>query len=698
MISQNGFKRLWLTIGLSIALLGPGTFSGPLASVVAADKPADKPNALTFELPDTDGAKVNLSQSSAAPVNVLFFVGTECPLVKIYASRVSKTVKTINQKHPEHAPAVRLIGICSTAQDSLEDLQSFAKEQQIDFTLVKDFGGDVGKNFGATRTSEVIVLDQDLSIRYQGRVDDEYEPGVSRTRINREDLAEAIEELLAGEPITVAVTKPVGCLIGYATDDPVTTELTYARDIAPILDRQCNECHRSGDIGPFALTDYAEVVGWGPMMVEVIEDQRMPPWHADPKHGEFLNARHMPDKEKQAVKDWVEGGMPFGNVNDLPKTLVNPPRTIAEDGDKWQFSRDPDMVISMSDQPFVVPADESVDYQYYVVDPGFKEDTWVVGTEVRPGNRAVVHHCIVFIRPPDNADFRGIGWLGAYVPGQRGVEFPPGYARRIPAGSKLVFQMHYTPTGTPQEDMTQVGLLIGDKDQLSDEIITLTAINSEFEIPPHADGYPVTASLRRLPRVGQLLAVAPHMHLRGKSFRVFSDQDSDSDAKPEPNTLLSVPHYDFNWQHVYAFAKPIQLNSVNKIWFEAEFDNSENNPANPDPESPVYWGDQTNEEMAIGFFEVAIPRNITDEMRKRAATSGQAARQVSEEDKRKAHELAARYIERWDTDQNGILNRDELPRSIAHFGMDQLDRNHNGSIELDEIEQLHLRRFKSQTN
>ncbi|MCC9598955.1 redoxin domain-containing protein [Stieleria sp. JC731] len=659
---------------------------------------ADARTLPAFDLPSIDGTKVNLSKDSASPVTVLFFVGTECPLVKIYASRVQKTVQAINSTTADQANAVRLIGVCSTAQDSLDDLKRFADEQQIGFTLVKDFGGEVGKSVGAKRTSEVVVVDQNLAIRYQGRVDDEYEPGVSRTKANRDDLAEAINEVLGGKDVSVPMTNSVGCLIGYASDEPVTTDLTYARDIAPILDRQCNECHREGDIAPFALTDYAEVVGWGPMMVEVMDEQRMPPWHADPNFGKFLNARHMPEKEKQTIKEWVNGGMPFGNVDDLPKKSINQPLAVTKDGNEWQFSREPDVVVPMAKQPFLVPADESVDYQYYVVDPGFKEDTWVVGTEVRPGNRSVVHHCIVFIRPPDNADFRGIGWLGAYVPGQRGAEFPPGYARRIPAGSKLVFQMHYTPTGTPQEDLTQVGLLLGKKEEIDREIITLTAINSEFEIPPHADDYPVTASIRQLPNVGELLAVAPHMHLRGKSFRVFANHADSSGNEATPETLLSVPNYDFNWQHVYAFAEPLPLNTVDKIWFEAQFDNSANNPANPDPSAPIYWGDQTDEEMAIGFFEVAIPRNVTDRLRQQAVKRTDQSSALSSQDKQKAQQLAEKYITRWDKNQDGKLNRDELPRSVAHFGMDQLDRNGNGTIELEEIEQLHLRRLKNQTN
>lgn len=653
----------------------------------------------SFELPGIDDSVVKLTRRSASPVNVIFLVGTECPLVKIYASRVSKTVQEINRSHPKHSPAVRLIGLCSTVQDSIDDLQAFADDQQIEFTLAKDFDGSVGKRLGATRTSEVLVLDQDLAIRYQGRVDDEYEPGVSRTKVTRHDLRQAIDEILAGRPVSVPVTKPVGCLIGYATEGPVTTELTYTRDIAPILDRQCNECHRRGDIGPFALTDYAEVVGWGPMMVEVIDEQRMPPWHADPKFGTFVNARHMPDSEKQMVRDWVDGGMPYGDLTDLQKETSPASLAIADDGSEWQFSREPDLIVSMSDHSFEVPADQSVDYQYYVVDPGFKEDTWVVGTEVQPGNRSVVHHCIVFIRPPDDANFRGVGWLGAYVPGQRGAEFPEGYARRIPAGSKLVFQMHYTPTGTKQTDQTRIGLLLGKEENVTHEIITLTAINSEFEIPPNAQDHAVRASIRRLPERGELLAIAPHMHLRGKSFRVFAEpimSSPDSHASDNPSSseiLLSVPHYDFNWQHVYAFADPLPLSSVDKIWFEATFDNSSSNPFNPDPAAAVFWGDQTDEEMAIGFFEVSIPRQPIAQ-RTRTVKAKSDSPQLNDEERRRAKQFAEQYIHRWDANHDGKLVSEELPKSIARFGMDQLDRNRNGVLETDEIERLYQQHLK----
>ena len=227
-------------------------------------------------------------------------------------------------------------------------------------------------------------------------------------------------------------------------------------------------------------------------------------------------------------------------------------------------------------------------------------------------------------------------------------------------------------------------------------MVTLTAINSEFEIPPYAENHAVSASVGWLPERGRLLAITPHMHLRGKSFRVFANRSLGSE---DAQTLLSVPSYDFNWQHVYSLADPLPLSSISKLWIEARFDNSDGNSANPDPGSTVYWGDQTDEEMAIGFFEVALPRHDATDFRNRKTNPKvRQNRSTSPENIQRAKRFAREYVSRWDVDDNGTLSREELPQSVAHFGMGQLDRNRNGTIELGEIEQLHLERIESQPN
>lgn len=637
-----------------------------------------------FKLPTCTNTPVELSLADSAAVNVLFFVGTECPLVRQYGPRVQQIVDSFNEGRGE-ASAVRVIGVSSSRQDSIDDLREFIDEYEIRFPIGKDVGNVVADQFAVKRMSEVVVLDNLLQVRYRGRIDDEYQPGIARGAARSHELRDAIASILAGKPVAVTRTEPVGCLIGRVRTGPITTKLTYTKDIASVLNKHCVECHRAGEIGPFALTDYNEIVGWGEMMVEVIDQNRMPPWHADPKFGTFANARFMSETDKQLIRDWVVGGMPLGDATELAK-----PTAIADGKrDQWLFGPTPDVVVTMSDSPFPIPASGTVEYQYYVVDPGFDEDVWIRGAEVRPGNRSVVHHCIVFVRPPDGTDMQGIGLLTAYVPGQRAAPDFEGHARRVPAGSQFVFQMHYTPTGVAEEDVTEVGLWLTNDKQVSHEVFTVTAIDHDFEIPPHAEDHSVEATRSRLPDTGQLLSATPHMHLRGKSFEFSVVRGEDRE------TLLRVPHYDFNWQHVYAFEKPIPLSDVDRLAIDVRFDNSANNPTNPDPEAYVFWGDQTDEEMAIGFFEVAVPRTDAGQQRRvdRQQPRSKKSREVEQVASETQSEVFAKnYISRYDQDGDNILIRDEMPLSIRRFGWSDLDRNRDGRLTRKEIETAHLRR------
>ncbi|KAA5539727.1 redoxin domain-containing protein [Roseiconus nitratireducens] len=642
-----------------------------LSCDVQAATPSADPVSHAFSLPTVGGATVDVDSDDDAELTVVFFLSTECPLAKLYAPRLQR----LADEYADSGLAV--VGVASSAQDSVEDLRAFADEHEIRYPIAKDYGNEVADQFQAERTAEVVLLDDQLQVRYRGRIDNDFQPGVNRAGETRHDLKQAIDEALAGKEVSVAKTTPVGCLIGRSQRGEATTDVTFAKEVSRILNQHCVECHRRGEIGPFELTDYDEVVGWGPMMMEVIDQKRMPPWNADPEVGSFRNARQMPRRDKEILREWVEGGMPFGDAADLPDPS-SPTPVATQRNTPWQLDSPPDRILEMSDRPFQVPADQTVEYQYYVVDPQLDHDVWIAGAQVIPGNRQVVHHCIVFIRPPDGFNARGIGWLTAYVPGQRGAAFPDGYARRIPAGSKLVFQMHYTPTGRPQEDLTRVGLWFAEPETVSHEVVTLTAINHDFEIPPHTADHVVTASRDGLPDDGILLAVAPHMHLRGKSFELFSQRGATKEK------LLSVPAYDFNWQHVYAFEEPVQLSAVDRLSFQASFDNSSDNFANPDPSAHVFWGDQTDEEMAIAFFEVAIPRDA-QRGGKRPASTGESAPANLNQQSKQVKAFVDDYFERFDQNRDGHVDRMELPTSVDSFGFKDLDLDGNGTLTRAEI-------------
>ncbi|MCA9053597.1 MAG: redoxin domain-containing protein [Planctomycetaceae bacterium] len=626
------------------------------AAETLASLPTGEPQ---LSLPGIDGEAVPIAGPESTRLTVLCFLGTECPLARLYGPRLEQ----LSQQY--HQAGVRFVGVNSNRQDSLDEVRQYAQDYALTFPLAKDYDQQAANRFEITRTPEVCVVDAEGRIRYRGRIDDQYLPGLSRPAPTRNDLSAAIEELLAGKAVSVSETPPVGCLIGRIPQVTAPTELTYCRDISRVLQQHCVECHRTGDIGPFALTDYDEVVGWGDMMLEVIADGRMPPWHATENSGPFINAREMPSSDKQALREWVAGGMPFGSVDDLP-----PP--VAE-REKWDLGREPDLVVSMREEPFVVPAEGVIDYQYFVVDPGFTEDRWVSGAEVLPGNRSVVHHCIVFIRPPDGTKLPGLGWLTAYVPGQRAFAMPPGMGRRVPAGSRLVFQMHYTPNGSEQSDRTQLGLLFADESTINEEVYTLMAINQNFEIPPGAADHPVDAVLDKLPRDGRLLAMAPHMHIRGKSCRVVARTGSYA------RTLLDVPRYDFNWQHVYAFENSIPLNSLDAIEFTAHFDNSAENPVNPDPAQFVHWGDQTWEEMTVAFFEVARPRGSKQGDAQRAKAT--RPREPTPDDEKFVDD----FFVRCDANEDGRIDNSEVPLAVKRFGFRRLDLNGDGYLDRSEI-------------
>lgn len=637
------------------------------------------PLQLDFTLPSASGETVDLKTPFTARLRVVCFLGCDCPVAKLYAPRL----KTLAQQFASQG--VEFFSVNSNPQDSIAKLAKYAKDHGLDdsslsFPMLKDHDGQVALRFGATRTPEVFVIDSLGQLIYQGRIDDQYRPGVVTDQPTRDDLRLAIEEHLAGKAVSVANAPAAGCRITKRRPIDPDADVTYARDISKILNKHCVECHRSGEIGPFALTDYDEIVGWADMMVEVIDNNRMPPWHASDDHAKFVNSRRMSDAEKETVRRWVESGTPFGNATELESS--------PSFASGWQIGQ-PDLVVPMASEPFTVPAGGTVEYQYFVVDPGFTEDRWVTAAEVVPGNRAVVHHGIAFVRPPDGVRIDGMGWLSAYVPGQRMAPPEPHRARLVPAGSKLVFQMHYTPTGKVEQDLSKIGLKFASADQVTEELLTIVGINQAIEILPRQSDVTVDGDTEYLPVGGRLLAMSPHMHLRGKAFQVqIGRQGKDS-------ILLDVPLYDFNWQHTYILEKPIELDSVDWLTFIATYDNSTKNPFNPDPDEFVTWGDQTWEEMAIVFYEVARPLNTKGSRRTESvnrlsnlsanAKASPVAETENVESEAKLQTQADQFFKDLDRDGNGIVVYDEVDRAVQLRLFRRVDQNGDRSIDRQEV-------------
>ncbi len=577
-------------------------FGAVLVAVAAASVYADTTDApsgsvigrtvANFTLSDFRSKTCSLSDWQESKLIVVAFIGTECPLVQLYAQRLQQ----LADSYPTEQVVV--VGIDSNQQDSLAEMEHFARTHNLRFPLLKDPGNRVADLFGAQRTPEVFVLDAQRVIRYRGRIDDQYTYETQRVRHDQEYLREAVAELLANKPVSTAETEVVGCHIGRVFVDTKDDGVTYNNQISRILGNRCVECHRAGEIAPFALESYDEVVGWAEMIQEVVRDQRMPPWHASPDHGSFANDRRLSQEEKGLIDKWVEDGAPEGDPNSLP-----PPGTYVSG---WQLPREPDLLIRMRQQPYDVPPEGQVDYQYFVVDPGLTEDKWVSAAQCLPGNRRVVHHILVFAQPPGSKAISGEegGFLAAYVPGLIAQPYPPGMAKRLRAGSKLIFQVHYTPVGTSQQDVSSLGLLFADHNDLHHEVRTVAAVKKKLEIPPGEPSHRVEATSRSAPIDVLLLTMMPHMHLRGKSF-LYETRFPDGTTE----TLLDVPNYDFNWQTAYRLTQPKFLPAGTTVHCVAHFDNSDQNLANPDPTATVKWGDQTTDEMMIGYFDIAVPLN-----------------------------------------------------------------------------------------
>jgi peroxiredoxin len=573
----------WLFL-VFVVLWGIAT---PLGTAAAETTPLGKPID-DFSLRDFRGKLTSLSDFRDRKLVVIALLGTECPLARLYGPRLVKLAERYA------AQDVAFLGINANSQDSITEIAAYARLHNIEFPLLKDVGNRVADQLGATRTPEVFVLDQQRVVRYWGRIDDQYGVGYARDNPQRLDLKLALDELLAGRPVSTPITTSIGCHIGRRVTPKLDSHVTYSQHIAPILQTRCVECHRSGEIAPFALTSYDEVAGWAETIAEVIRDERMPPWHADPKYGRFSNDRRLSDGEKQVVYQWVAAGVPQGDPAHLPA----PPQY----SDGWQLNQQPDQVVYMRREPYRVPAEGTVSYQYFTADPGFTEDKWLKMAEVRPGNRAVVHHVLVFVKTPGSRFGDGEGYLAAYVPGLRATPLPPGMAKRIPAGAKLYFQVHYTPIGSVQQDRSMIAMVFAHPDEVTHAVMTASAMQRRLYIPPHVSNHCVEATSGTVGQDVLLLSMMPHMHLRGKSFRYEM-----LDTRGHSQILLDVPRYDFNWQTSYLLAEPQLIPAGTKIHCVAHYDNSENNLANPDPSVTVRWGPQSWDEMMFGYFDYAVP-------------------------------------------------------------------------------------------
>lgn len=540
-----------------------------------------------IRLPDPAGKTWSLDEPKDAKAVVVLFLGTQCPINNAYLPRLAEL-------HAVYAPkGVAFVAINSNEHDTAAAIRDHAKKYRLPFPVLKDDGQRAAARFGAERVPEAFVLDAGRVIRYQGRIDDQYGVGYQRPKASKSYLTDAIDAVLTGKKVTEAKTVVEGCYITRAPQTRASGNVTFAKHVAPILQNRCQECHRPGQIGPMPLLTYDDASTWSQMIKDVVADRRMPPWHADPKFGKFFNDRSLSTADRETLLAWIDQGCPKGDDKDLPA-----PREYVEG---WRIGQ-PDAVVTMTKE-FMVAAQapkKGIPYKYVVVPTNFDEDKWIQSAEAKPGNPSVVHHIIVYVRQGDkrvkDVDGIGSGMLVAYAPGDFGSVYAPGSAKKIPKGSSLVFQMHYTPNGVEQADRSSVGFIFA-KEPPKHEVKTKAIAQQLLFIQPGEDNqkFQSVATFRKDAVVWNL---TPHMHLRGKDFTYVAVYP---DGKRE--TLLSVPRYDFGWQASYRYQRPLHLPAGSRIECTAHFDNSAKNLSNPDPTKLVLWGEQTWEEMMIGFVD-----------------------------------------------------------------------------------------------
>lgn len=549
---------------------------------------AEQPPSLArnFRLDDHLGQSHELYRRAGAKAVVLYFAGNGCPIVR-------KSIPELKQIRDAYAPkGVSFLLINGNPNDDRSSIVSEAQEFAIDFPILLDQAQVVTRTLGVSRTAECLVIDtQNWNIVYRGAIDDRLDYGAQKPAPSHPWLRAALDALLAGTPIETPRSETKGCIIDMLPDPQDTS---YATRVAPILQQKCVRCHTEGDIAPFSMDSYDDIAGRKRMMREVLLTRRMPPWHADPHFGEFANDMSLSKDELRTLVTWLDADAPRGDGHD---PLLATPITRSSD---WPLG-EPDFVLPMP-QEIQIPASGVVEYQYFEVPYPDKEDIYVRAADVLPGNRQVLHHVLVFIQYPahlgaQQPEFEGglEGYFAGYVPGQTPVEFPKGTAKFVPAGSTFIFQAHYSPTGKPETDLSKLGLYLYKGDQ-PQELLTKAAYNTDFTIPPNDPAFAATATHHIL-RDTLLYELAPHMHYRGKNFQY---QAFYPDGSSE--VLLSVPKYDFNWQTLYRFKTPKRLPAGTRIVCTGAFDNSANNPSNPDPNIQVSFGEQTFEEMFIGYM------------------------------------------------------------------------------------------------
>ncbi len=618
-----------LVVFLSLVALGAGIgiwFASEPDGPEAGQPPLEQGLRVdNFQLLDQHGKAHELYYHRDASAIVLMVHGIGCPVVRNSLADFAALSRQFARDN------VRFFYLNSNAHDDREAIAREAQEWSIDIPVLSDQAQLIGPSLALTRTAEVLVIDPATwRVVFRGPLNNRVSYQRQQEAASEHYASDAIDALLAGHAVPQTDRELQGCLINWLEDDPVT----YAEDIAPLLQRHCLACHSEGGIAPWAMSQYEIVRGFAPMLREVVRTGRMPPWFADPLHGEWREGQGLSALEKRQLVRWVEEGALQGEGRDPLQELTGASQA-------WRLG-EPDLVVEIPAQE--VPASGVIDIQYPVVPNPLDTPRWIVAAQVMPGDRKALHHMYAGIGTVDGSsqtvrDSFIVGWS----PGLELGEMPAGTGVYLPADAAFLFEMHYTAYGKATVDRTRIGLYFAEQPP-QQPLRYGEVINQLIDIPANARDhieqayYDVTADMT-------LHTLVPHSHYRAYATR-YSVRFPDGSRE----ILLSVPAYDFNWQRSYSFATPRRIPAGSRIEYTTWFDNSRHNLANPDPGKRLFWGLQSEDEMVLGVFLYTL--------------DGETVEQQTYQPRR---DMIARQMGFLDRNQDGLLERSEVPAAMQRM-------------------------------
>lgn len=603
-----------------------------------------------FLLVDQHSKAQELYYFKNSPAVVIIATGTGSQYIKDAA----RAIKELKAKFATHDVPVFLLD--SSPKVSRASVAADVARTGLDVPVLMDDTQLIGESLGVSRAAQAFVINpKTWQVVYSGPIDDRFAGKTAKpnAKVKTAYVADAVDALVAGKAAAVSSAKLDTPELSFPNRAKAAefAKISYTKTITPILAKNCVACHSEGGIAPFAMDSYEKVKGFAPMIREAIRTDRMPPYNADAHVGKFRGDMNLSVGDQQTLIHWIEAGAPRGEGEDLLKINAKP-------APEWELG-EPDLIIELP--PFKVPASGIVDYQNPSVDNPLTEGRWLRASTVKPSDRQAVHHLLS-------------NGVGGYAVGAETTTYPEGMGSWVSPGQKFTFQMHYTPYGKETVEKTRVALYFYPKDK-PPVVMRRSAViaNAGIEIPPNTAGHEETAYIS-FPQNATLYSVFPHAHYRGQNMAISMKRPGEKEE-----LILSLPRYDFNWQRGYEFAEPIKIPAGTKIITRYQYDNSKNNPANPDPSITVTWGEQSHEEMqytALGFLwdDETAANQKPEYMQQLNASRTMGIMDRNLDDKVARDEVRGRMgqmvlanFDRLDADKDGFLNAAEMS-TVAQVG------------------------------